>query len=238
MTRKTQNPTVLPEQSAYERDRVTETHPAFALAAVTRAQGTPRTLFQSEIQHSHTVTLSIRRAERARQLNRDWLFPRQELIEIEMSEAQWGALVSSVGIGSGVPVTLRATESDPIVPGLSFEPRLETSVDEARAAVGKLLKEARESLAALVEAVETRAGSRAFKDALSRHQAVLRNAEANAAFAVKSLNEATENVLAQARSDFETQVLASAQALGLEDAIGRPQLPAQLDQHPDTEEEA
>lgn len=120
-----------------------ETHPAFGTAIVARSHGTSHPLFQSDVQHSESITLSIRRAERVRDLNTDWVFPTDELVEIEMSLSQWGALVSSIGIGSGVPVTIRSTESDRMVADLPYQPRIAENVDETKAAVAKLLADAK-----------------------------------------------------------------------------------------------
>ena len=82
-----------------DRGRVDE-HPAFGVAVLSRRHSTPgQVLFQSDV--AHQETLSIRRAERVRDLKRDWVHA-EELVEIEMSTAQWGALVSSIGMGSGI----------------------------------------------------------------------------------------------------------------------------------------
>lgn len=201
-----------------------DTHPAFGVAVVNRSSGTSRTLFQSDLRHRDTIHLSIRRAERIRDLNRDWVHPRDELIEVEMSLAQWGALVSSIGIGSGVPVTLRRTEQDVRVPEIPFEPRIAASVAETRGAVARLLARARESFEAVTDAVEGRRGVKAIRDALRTHQSVLNNAESNAAFAVTSLAEAAEDVTSQAKADIEAHILSAMALTGAPASIEAPPL--------------
>lgn len=199
------------EDGEYEED-----HPAFGTASVTRAHGTPRTLFQSDIQHSETIVLSIHRATRGRMLMRDWVHPRKELIEIEMSLAQWGSLVSAMGIGSGVPVTIRRTEDDPFVPGLPYEPRIATVVGEAKGKVGALFANAKSSLKVLADAIEGKKGIREIRDALRYHESVIANAEGNAEFAVKSVTEATEHVVGQAKSDIEAYAIRAAASVGIQ----------------------
>jgi hypothetical protein len=199
------------EKGEYEED-----HPAFGTASVTRAHGSARTLFQSDIQHTETIVLSIHRATRGRMLMRDWVHPRKELIEIEMSLAQWGSLVSAMGIGGGVPVTIRRTEGEPYVPGLPYEPRIATVVSEAKGKVGSLFANAKESLTALAAAIEGKKGIREIRDALRYHESVIRNAEGNAEFAVKSVTEATEHVVGQAKADIEAYVLRAANSVGLQ----------------------
>lgn len=227
MTR-TEEPVTSVESDGRTADRI-DTHPAFAVATVSRSTGTPRTLFQSDLRHNDTINLSILTAERGRGLNRDWVHPRQELIEVEMSLAQWGALVSSIGIGSGVPVTLRRTESVVNVPGLPYEPRIAENIAEARGSVGKLLARARETLTALEEAIDGKQGVKAIRDALRRHSGSLEHAESNSAFAVNSLKEAAEAVTSQARADIEAQILNAQMLTGIQASIEAPDItPAAL----------
>lgn len=209
-----------------ERDGRRDTHPAFGTATVARASGTPRVLFQSDLRHNETISLTISTAERGRHLNHDWVHSRETLVEVEMSLAQWGALVSSIGIGSGVPVTLRRTESNVRVPDLPYEPRIAESVSETKGAVGKLLAQAQETLAALVVAVEGKQGARAIREALGNHQATLRNAEANAAFAVTSLTRAAETLTSQARADIEAQIVTAQMITGSRASIDAPEMSA------------
>src|SRR6478735_12174096 len=93
-------------------DGIVDTHPAFGVAVVTRGSGSGQALFQSDLLHRETITLRVHRAERTRMLAHDWTHPLEELVEVEFSLSQWGALVSSIGIGSGVPCTIRRTESE------------------------------------------------------------------------------------------------------------------------------
>lgn len=207
------------EHSDYE-----ENHPAFGVAVVTRSAGTPRTLFQSDLQHNETIVLSIRRASRDRQLMRDWIYPREELIEVEMSLAQWGSLVSSMGIGSGTPVTIRSTATERLVPGLPYEPRIATVVGEAKGTVERLLERARETLVVLSDAIESKKGIRETREALRMHRHTLEGAANNAEFAVKSVVEATEHVTSQAKSDIEAHILNAAALTGLTAPIILPEL--------------
>lgn len=217
--RKTQP--ILSEQTDHG---VEETHPAFGVAVVTRGHGGEMSLFQSDLRHNEFITLSIRTADRTRDLNRDWVHPREELVEVRMSMAQWGALVSSVGIGSGVPVTITSTTEDRMVPGIPFAPRIAASLGEVRGSVGKMLAKARASLEVLTEAIEQKKGVVATRNALRSHTIALSQAEGNAEFAVTSLQEAAEDVVSQARVDIEAHILAAQQQTGLASPVIAPTL--------------
>lgn len=209
-------PTQPPVETPGSRGSVDESHPAFGVAVVTRGSGTGRPLFQSDILHRETITLRIETAERTRDLNHDWVHPRESIVEVEMSMSQWGALVSSIGLGSGVPVTIRSIPGNPLVPDLPHQPRFQKSMDEARTSVGKLVSGLKETLSTLEDAVEGKAGIKALREALRTHRSALYNAEANSDFAVKSVSEAGEKVASQVRSDIEALVLNTTRAAGIQ----------------------
>ncbi|ROR75988.1 hypothetical protein SAMN06295974_3867 [Plantibacter flavus] len=203
-------------------DGTVETHPAFGVASASRSHGTGRVLFQSDLLHQESVTLTISTASRHRRLGGDSTFPRTSLVEVEMSLAQWGALVSSVGIGTGVPVTIRRTETTPFVARLRYAPRIQASLDEVSGTVSNLLERARETLAQLEEAIEGKRGVRAIRDALRTHSSSIEAAPSNAEFAVKSMKRAAETITGQARADIEAQILAASQATGLGASVALP----------------
>lgn len=201
-----------------------ESHPAFAVASVHTSSGTPRALFQSDLMHNNTVVVSIQTATRRRDLQRDWVHPRRELIEIEMSESQWGALVSSMGKGSGVPVTLRRSENERTVPALPYQPRTAENRREVRETVERLLADATAAMAALDAAEDSKAGVKERRELRNRLRSTLENAGGNARFAIDSLAEAADSLVNQARADIETHVMRAAAAHGVPASVVFPSL--------------
>ena len=199
-----------------------ETHPAFGTAVVTRSSGSGRPLFQSDLLHRESMTLSIHRAVRKRDLNHDWVHTTDEIVRVTMSLAQWGALVSSVGIGSGTPVTIERTETEGQVPHLPYQPRIERNITEVRGSVSKLLKNLRDSFSKINDAFESKKGIKAMRAALREHETTLTNAESNASFAVKSMQGAAENLLSQARADVEVLTLQAQRRVGESSEISAP----------------
>lgn len=213
-----------PSSTGGGHNGVVETHPAFGVAVVTRSSGSPRSLFQSDVLHHQVITLSIQTADRTRDLNHDWVHSRDTLVEVELSLAQWGALVSSVGLGSGVPVTIRRTESRAFVPTLPYQPRIKASLGEVTGSIDKLFARAKETLETLADAIENKKGVRAVRDALRMHSSTITNASNNSEFAVTSLAEAGEKVTSQVRADIESQILAAARLTGNRGAINAPEI--------------
>lgn len=191
-----------------------ETHPAFGLATIVRSSGTARALFQSDVKHSESVTLSISQAERTRDLNNDWTHPLEEIVEVEMSLAQWGQLITSIGIGSGVPVTLRRTESVPMVPDLPFQPRLAQNLSEMTDSVEKSLERIRATAAAVRENFDGKTGVKAMREAIQDLEQAIEHAPGNSQYAMKMAQEAAEKVISAAASDIESHVLRASRQLG------------------------
>lgn len=196
-----------------------EIHPAFGVAVVTRRSGGGRSLFQSDLLHNETVSLSVHEAVRKRDLSHDWVHPGRELVEIEMSLAQWGSLVSSMGLGSGVSVTIRRTEHNAFVPEIPHQPRTAESLREVREVTDRMYAEVRAATAALHEAIHEKKGVRATKEALNALERAVAGAGNNAQFTVDSLVEAGEQVVAQARADIEAHVLEVVRLTGAEPSI-------------------
>lgn len=195
------------QEPAIDAEHGDEAHPAFGVAVVARRNGGGRSLFQSDLLHNETVSLSVREATRKRDLNHDWVHPGRELVEIEMSLAQWGSLVSSMGLGSGVPVTIRSTEHDPCVPEIPHQPRTAENLREVREVTDRMYARVKEATAALHEAIHAKKGMRATKEALRALENAVAHVGSNAQFAVDSLVEAGEQVVAQARADIEAHAL-------------------------------
>ncbi len=194
-------------------DEVIEAHPAFGTVTVSRKSGGDGVLFGSDVLSGQSITLAIHAAERSRDSRQDRVHATNQLIEIEMTLAQWGSLVSSVGIGSGVPVTLRWLPGGH-VPGIPFEPRIEASLKGVDEAADKMLADIEAKVAELGEAIESGAGKKALREAHSRLNSTVRNAKPNVWYLARELNRTAEDIVQQARVDIETQVLEAKRAVG------------------------
>ncbi len=210
--------TVDPTPAEYDGEQ----HPAWGMIGASRVSTSPpgAVLFDSDIQHAHTVIVRVSTATRRRNLNRDWNHPEREFVEVEMSEAQWASFVSSMNSGSGVPCTIRRREDVAQVPGMPFAPRLQESMAEVRGAAAAAADKVAAAFAAY-QAHKT-------VENLRTLEAMIANMPANITFAASSLSEHAENVVQRARADIEAMVLTKAQQLGLDPGQlgGGPQLMA------------
>lgn len=192
-----------------------DTHPAFGMIQVTRMSSNPGSvLFDSDIRHGHSVVVRVSTATRKRDLNRDRIHgSSKDVVEIEMSEAQWASFVSSMG-SSGVPCTLRATQTERTIPGLPYDPRLAHSMDEVKGAAEKTFGRIQAAMAAY-DALPKTATAKERRAAIDAIRSATRSAEANMVFAATSLTEHAENVVQRSRADIEAMAMQAAERLGL-----------------------
>jgi hypothetical protein len=187
-----------------------ETHESWLRVRANTWTGS-QTLFDSEIVHQHFVAVTVERVQRTRDLNRDWFYNTQLLIEWKMSQAQWGAFVSSFGDGGGVPATLSFLTGVGHVPEAPYEPRMAESTAEVKDAGDRALRGIQEAYESLREAFESGAGKKDMREKIRKLGIKVEQGPGNMKFAAESLNEHVENVVTKARADIEGMALAVAE---------------------------
>src|SRR5271154_1604303 len=90
-------------------DATVEKHESYGMVGINRTSSSGTNLFGSIATHHSFITLSVKRAEVHRHLASDWYHAEaRDLIEIEMSHSQFAEMITSPGIGDGIPCTIRA----------------------------------------------------------------------------------------------------------------------------------
>lgn len=200
----------------------TESHPSYALIGLSRwSSGGGRSFFGSSIEPHAGVSLSISVAEKKRNLSNTWYHTRGEIIQVDMTEAQFAQMITSFNIGCGVPCTLShlsksviAKLPDGIIPECP-ETNERKLVEQEFAADMKRLGE---QLAVLVKKAQelqekpsvTKADRKLFTDIAQSIQSIV---SASAPFIQKQFNEALDDTVTQAKADvdaFLTQLLRTA----------------------------
>jgi len=96
-------------------------HPSYGTLAFSRrtgGRGTP--LFGSSIEHRDTIAMTLYHADITRGLHYDSIYGDKKIVEVEMSYSQFAEAITSMNMGSGVPVTVRWTERDGRIPDCDF----------------------------------------------------------------------------------------------------------------------
>jgi hypothetical protein len=87
----------------------TENHESYGMVGINRTSSNGTNLFGSITTHRSFITLTVKRAEVTRHLAQDWYHASSlPLVEIELSHSQFAELITSPGMGDGVPCTIRA----------------------------------------------------------------------------------------------------------------------------------
>lgn len=191
---------------------VSETHPSYGMVRFSRRQGNPGRLFGSPVEdHQAYVTLVVARGESITSdhgYTRYYGGLRGDLIEVDMSAAQFAELLTSMNVGSGVPCTVRyhggtKIENPPNVKVEiervrdAFKERIEAINDQAR----KDAKEAAELLDK--KAALTVAERKLLKEKLDR---TFREVDSNTPYMLKLFEEAAEKVVTHAKAEIDAFV--------------------------------
>jgi hypothetical protein len=121
----------------------TQHHPAFSYIRASRVSGSTN-LYDSDFRHQHYVSVTIGRSHRERSYSNDNTYDERELIQIAMSETQWGHFVSSMN-SSSTPCTMQrgpmpeSTYKYEMIPGLpdpkpvteKFDREIDAAMQEA-----------------------------------------------------------------------------------------------------------
>lgn len=215
MPREIEEPTVTKEPWA-SGEREVLRHPAYAQVAIHHVSG-GGSLYGSDFEHHHSVRLTISRSELHRDLARDWHFEREELITIELSEAQYATMISAPN-RCGVPCTLERFNGE-MIPGLPHRnstklyseeigrkladtvAELEKQRDQIKAEIVKLPKKVQESILAPI-------------------QKAIRELSDNAPFVMNSFAEHMEETIEKAKVEVNAYVTHTIMRAGIETLSG------------------
>ncbi|QBX06535.1 hypothetical protein H1O16_gp122 [Burkholderia phage BcepSaruman] len=200
-----------------EGDRIRYEHPAFAQIAITRRSGT-QYLYGSDFEHQHSISLTINMSKQYRRYAEDQHTQSHtgQLIEIVMSEAQFASLMSSMGLGNGVPCTLTRYNGQSI-PQI---PHIAEVAPKFRADTRKYAQNALDALDVLAEKLEEAKLSSKQRDELLGHvESARMNVKSNLNFVLRQFGEYIENTLSKAKTEITSYAQAALTRLGLATAL-------------------
>lgn len=205
-------------KSAIE-DNIT-VHDAFGMVSFSRwTSGSAHAFVGSKIRHDRGITLRVQEAEQHLNLNREWWFPTKTIVELNLSEAQFAELITSLNAGSGVPCTLQHyTKNGKFIK--ASEPVFEAEADkisgEVKADLAEIDQKLSEALAS-VDAILKQPSIR--KKDMEHIREALRVAasvmSSSVPFAVDQFIRALEQAVTSAKADIEQFAQHRASALGL-----------------------
>ncbi len=205
-----------------------ETHPSYGMVGLARTMNTRSVqLFGSALADHHgTMLLRIAHGERRHDLHQDHYFATDQLIEIEMSAAQFVDLITSPNHGE-VPCTIRFVQGAGAIEGA---PKSTTEAEKIRANFAgdvadmiQVMKERRLEIEKLTAGLPEKARGK-LKIALD---VMVQQLASNAPFVVNQFQEASDRVVTAAKQEIDAFTTSVLRAAGME-ALAEGRIPKML----------
>ncbi len=201
-------------------------HPSFGMIGVSRRSANGVTpLFGSNIQHQHTFTITIKRAENNRHLNTDWFHGKEQLMEIEMSGAQFLEMMTSFNMGDGIPCTIRQFNHINY-PDPPYENPLDTFQKEFDVTMKNLGKECASIVEDCIKLLKEKPSiGKADRDFIMNGiSKLMQEVTSNIPFVNQQFSKSVEKTVSQAKNEIETFLTHRMVSLGIDAAKTNPEL--------------
>nr|DAF61981.1 MAG TPA: hypothetical protein [Siphoviridae sp. ctP0x5] len=181
-------------------------HPSYGTIMFNRAYGGKTPLFGSSIEHSNVIIMELRHAEIERGLNRDWVYGKAPIAEIEMSYSQFAEAITSFGQGTGIPVTIRYTEKDGKIPPCDFVSKREQFTDEFKGKTKNAMNESQQLIQDVTDLFsQKKALTKADKEAvISKLRKLSMDLGCNLDFIADQFNEQMDKTVMEAKGEIES----------------------------------
>lgn len=194
-------------------------HESYGMLQFARTtNGKDTVLFGSSIPHRETIRLRIAPGLVERNLNHDnYYAASQPYIEVEMSQAQFAEAITSMNMGSGVPVTIRRVNGKGIEPAdftnkrLQFEEEFTETMKQLEARMNQLTEQTEDIL------TNKKTISKADKQTIQKQIYELKQeVRSNIPFMLSQFNEQLDKTTMQAKMEVEAFTLSKINQLGLQ----------------------
>ena len=181
-------------------------HPAFGtIAFARRTGGQSQTLFGSSIYHKDTITLTVRHADMTRGLNQDWYMGHTDIVECEMSYAQFVEAITNINVGTGIPCTLTYTEKDGRLPACKFIDKYTEFTEEMSEYLSEKNKSAEEFYDEVKNLFETKnsIGKADRKNILDKLYSLVHGTQESTKYTLKQFQEQMNKTVHEAKGEIE-----------------------------------
>lgn len=181
-------------------------HPSYGTMAFSRRTGSSGTpLFGSSIEHRDTIAMTLYHADITRGLHNDSIYGNKAIVEVEMSYSQFAEAITSMNMGSGVPVTIRWTEKDGQIPPCDFVSKREQFVDEFKEKLNDTMDDSQTLIKEVGELFnQKKALTKADKDSILKKLTQLSyNIGCNVEFIADQFNKQMDKTIMEAKGEIE-----------------------------------
>lgn len=180
-------------------------HPSYGTLAFSRRTGGATPLFGSSIEHRDTIAMTLYHADITRGLHQDSIYGGRVIAEVEMSYSQFAEAITSMNMGSGVPVTIRWTEKDGKISPCDFVSKREQFTDEFKEKRKKATEDAQQIIKDIMELFsQKKALTKADKDTiLNKLHHLNMDIGCNMDFIADQFNEQMDKTVMEAKGEIE-----------------------------------
>lgn len=180
-------------------------HPAYGTLQFSRRHGGSNVLFGSSIKHSDMIALTLRHATLERGLNNDWIYGDRVIAEAEMSYAQFAEAITSMNMGSGVPVTLRFTEKEGDIPSCDFVNKRDQFSEEFKTKLSETMETTKVLLKEVNNLFSTKKtlNKSDKEEILSKLNKIYGNISSNAGYVCDMFDEQMDKTIMEAKGEIE-----------------------------------
>ena len=180
-------------------------HPSYGTLAFSRRSGGSTPLFGSSIEHRDTIAMTLYHADITRGLHEDNIYGNKPIAEVEMSYSQFAEAITSMNMGSGVPVTIRWTEKDGKIPSCDFVSKREQFADEFKEKRKKATNESQQIIKDVAEMFEQKKNlTKADRqEILSKLSKLSMDIGCNMDFIADQFNEQMDKTVMEAKGEIE-----------------------------------
>lgn len=182
-----------------------EKHPSYGMLQFSRTSGGATSLFGSSIQHRDTIRMKLREGKVQRGLNTDWYFGDKEIIEVEMSYSQFAEAITSMNMGTGVPVTIRWVRGQGKIDDCPYVNKKKQFEDEFKDNLNKANEKANDLLNFVRQLFEEKKSftKKDKEEILSKISMLYSEMNGNREFIYKQFNEQMDKTTIEAKGEIE-----------------------------------
>lgn len=180
-------------------------HPSYGTLSFSRRTGGATPLFGSSIEHKDTISMTLYHASVTRHLHNDTIYGNKPVAEIEMSYAQFAEAITSLNMGTGVPVTIRWTEKDGKIPPCDFVSKRGQFTNEFKEKRKKATEDTQQLIKDVTELFNQKKSlTKADKEKILKQLHMLNmNIGCNMDFIADQFNEQMDKTITEAKGEIE-----------------------------------
>lgn len=174
-----------------------------------------RGLFGSKIKHSNFIKLEITEGYMKRDLNKDYFYAGKTLCEVEMSQAQFANLITSMNMGDDIPCTISYIDKEGYIEPAEYTSPMERNQKEMEALIEEEMSLCTTGIEEIVERLEQKTITLTERRELAKDvKEIARNITDKLPWLAKMYKEEMEEVNTEAVAEIEAHLIAIRDRIG------------------------